>query len=209
MLSIPIVDEAGKQVGTEELDEAVLGGAVNPQLVKQAVVAHLANQRQGHAHQKTRAEVHGSTRKLYRQKGTGHARMGNARTPVRRGGGNAFPRRVRDFRQALPKKMRRLARNHALLAKIQDNNVLIIDDLKFESPKTKRLAGLFKAVDVQKGCTVATAGTDDNLYKSGRNIPRTEIMDVAQLNAYAILARPKLLITREAFGRLREVVAQA
>jgi large subunit ribosomal protein L4 len=209
MLGIPIYDEAGKQVGTEELDEAVLGGAVNPQLVKQAVVAYLANQRQGHAQQLTRAEVHGSTRKLYRQKGTGNARMGNARTPIRRGGGNTFPRRVCDFRQDLPKKMRRQARSHALLAKIQDNQVCILDGLAFDAPKTKRLAGVLTALGIDRGCVLATAGKDEHLYKSGRNLPRTRVMDVAELNAYFILVRPKLVLTREAFAWLKDNVGAA
>jgi large subunit ribosomal protein L4 len=165
-----------------------------------------ANLRQGSAHTKSRADVEGSSRKIYRQKGTGRARMGNARTPVRRGGGMAFAKRPRDFRQAMPVKMRRLARNNAVLAKIQADAALIVDGLKVDAPKTGPLAKLLKAVQAERGCVLATNGLDLNVYKSGRNIPRTEITDVAALNAYQILSRRKLIFTREAFNRFKELV---
>ena len=203
MLNVPVYNETGQQVGTEALDEALLGGQPNPALLKQAVVMYHANQRQGHACQKSRGEVAGSTRKIYRQKGTGHARMGTVRQPVRRGGGRAFPRKPREFRQAMPKKMRRLARDHAVLAKIQGEAVLIVEDLKFDGPKTKRFAALLKAVKIQRGCVFATAGIDQMLYRSGRNIPRTEILNVADLNAFAILSRPRLIFTKAAFDQYR------
>ncbi|MBN2446814.1 MAG: 50S ribosomal protein L4 [Phycisphaerae bacterium] len=203
MLSIPVYNESGQQVGTEELDPQALGGDLNASLLKQAVVMYHANQRQGHAVQKTRAEVAGSTRKLYRQKGTGRARAGNLRTPVRRGGGCAFANKVRDFRQEMPKKMRRLARNQAVLAKIQGETALIVDGLKFDAPKTKRLATLLAALESDRGCVFATAGIDQHLFRSGRNIQRAEIMDVAELNAFAILSRKKLIFTKEAFDQFR------
>jgi large subunit ribosomal protein L4 len=209
MLTLPVYNETGTQVGTESVDEALLGGELNPALLKQAVVMYHANLRQGHAQQKSRGEVEGSTRKLYRQKGTGRARMGTARQPVRRGGGRAFPRKVRDFRQAMPRKMRQLARNQAVLAKIQGDAALIVENLSFGEPKTKRFAALLKAVKVERGCVFATAGTDGTLYRSGRNIPRTEIMDVASLNALAILSRPKLIFTRAAFEQFRQAIATA
>lgn len=209
MLSVPIYNEAGEQVGDEQIDEALLGGAVNPALLKQAVVAYHANRRQGTAVTKGRSEVRGSTRKLYRQKGTGRARMGNARTCVRRGGGVAFAKQLRDFRQALPRKMRRLARNQAVLAKIQSSDALIVDGLKLEAPKTSRLAEVLKKIQAERGCVFATAGVDPVLYKSGRNIPRTEICDVAELNAFDILSRRKLIFTREAFAAFCQTVAGA
>lgn len=207
MLSVPIYNEAGEQVGDEQIDETLLGGAVNPALLKQAVVAYHANRRQGTAVTKGRGDVRGSTRKLYRQKGTGRARMGNARTCVRRGGGVAFAKQLRDFRQALPRKMRRLARNQAVLAKIQSSDALIVDGLKLEAPKTSRLAEVLKKVQAERGCVFATAGVDPVLYKSGRNIPRTEIRDVAELNAFDILSRRKLIFTREAFAAFCQTVA--
>ena len=207
MLNVPVYNESGQQVGAEALDEALLGGAVNAALLKQAVVMYHANLRQGTVSQLTRREVKGSSRKLYRQKGTGRARMGNLRTPVRRGGGRAFPRKPRDFRQAMPRKMRRLARNHAVLAKIQSNQACIIEGLKFDEPKTKRLAALMQAIHVQRGCLFATQSADVNLLKSGRNIPTLDIQNVADLNAFDILRRRHLVFTRDAFEAFRQTAA--
>lgn len=207
MLEIPVYNESGEKIGDESIDEALLGQAANPALLKQAVVAYHANKRQGTVAQKTRSECVGSTRKIYRQKGTGRARMGNARTPVRRGGGRAFPRKSRDFRQGLPKKMRRLARNQAVLAKIRSEQALVVDGLHFDEPKTGRFARMLKAVAVDRGCVFATAGLDANLYKSGRNIPRTEIMDVADLNAGDILMRKHLVFTKPALEAFRRTVS--
>lgn len=199
MLSVPVYNETGDKVGQQELDEVLLGAPINHQLLKQAVVMYQANLRQGTVAQKTRAEVEGSTRKLYRQKGTGRARMGNARTPVRRGGGVAFPRKPRDFRLDMPKKMRRMARNQAVLAKVQSESVCIIDGVRFDEPKTKRFAAMLKALEADRGCVFATRGKSDVLHKSGRNIPLTDIMDVADLNAYAVLRRKRLVFTKDAF----------
>jgi large subunit ribosomal protein L4 len=209
MLSIPVYNESGEQVATEQIDEAALGRAVNHRLLKQAAVMYHANRRQGHAVQKTRAEVDGARRKIYRQKGTGRARMGTRRTCIRRGGGRAFAKKVRDFRQAMPRKMRRLACNHAVLAKIRSEDALIVDGLKFEEPKTKRFAAVLQAVNCERGCLFATNGVDRTLYKSARNILRAEIMDVAQLNAFDILSRRKLVFTRDAFETFRQGTAAA
>lgn len=208
MLSVPVYNETGQKIGEEQLDEALLGGEVNVALLKQAVVMYQANQRQGTVSQKTRGEVAGSTRKIYRQKGTGRARMGPCRTPVRRGGGRAFPRKPRDFRQDMPRTMRRAARDQAVLAKIKSDEAIIIDNLKFDAPKTKRFATLLNAVSAANGCVFATAGIDQTIYKSGRNIPRTRIMNVAELNAFDILSRRRLIFTREAFAAYRSSIAK-
>ncbi len=207
MLEVPVYNEAGEQVGSESIDEALLGSEVNARLLKQALVMYHANQRQGTVAQKSRSEVEGSTRKLYRQKGTGRARMGAIRTPIRRGGGRAFPRKPRDFSQAMPKKMRRLARDQAVLAKIKDAEALIVEDLSFEKPQTKRFAAMLGKLGVARGCVFATAGIDRTLYLSGRNIPRTRIMDVAELNAWEILRHRHLIFTRSAFAAYRDAVA--
>lgn len=207
MLDVPVYDESGKQIATEQIDETSLGGSLNASLLKQAVVMYHANLRQGHAVQKTRAEVEGSTRKLYKQKGTGNARAGNLRTPVRVGGGRTFAKKNRDFRQDMPRKMRRLARNQAVLAKIMGSSAAIIDGVSFDQPKTARFFKLLKNLHADRGCTFATAGENPILYRSGRNIPRTRIMDVAHLNAFDILRLPKLVFTREAFASFRESLA--
>lgn len=208
MLSIPIVNETGAQVGTEEIDAELLGGKVNPSLLKQAVVMYQANLRQGDACTKSRSEVEGSTRKLYKQKGTGRARRGMIRTPVMRGGGRAFPTGNRNFHKDMPRQMRRLARNQAVLAKIEAQNAVILDGFKLSEPKTKRFATMLRAVQGDSGCVVATAGVDPLLYKSGRNIPRTDIKDVAQLTALDVLRRRRLVFTREAFAAFRETLSK-
>lgn len=205
MVNVPVYNSLGTKIGDQPIDEQLLGGEVNAALLKQAVVMYHANRRQGTVQTKSRADVEGSTRKIYRQKGTGRARMGNVRTPVRKGGGMAFAKRPREFRQTMPVKMRRLARNQAVLAKIHSADALIIDGLKIESPKTAPFAKMLAAVGADRGCTFATQGIDVGVYKSGRNIPRTEITDVAGLNAYQILSRRKLIFTREAFEKFKEI----
>ncbi|MCK6454972.1 MAG: 50S ribosomal protein L4 [Phycisphaerae bacterium] len=199
MIEIPVVNMQGKRVGSETIDPAILGGAVRPQLLKQAIVAYRASQRQGTVRQKTRAEVHGAGRKLYRQKGTGRARMGNIRTPTRRGGGRAFPRRPNDFSMDLPRQMRRLARNSAVLAKLQAGAAVILDELKFDEPKTKKFFAVLQALDATKGCLLALPSNDPAIWRAGRNIPTLDLRAVTQLNAYEVLRRRKLVFVRDAF----------
>lgn len=207
MLNVPVYNESGENIGQEQIDEAALGGGLNTSLLKQAVVMYHANRRHGAASQKTRADVVGSTRKLYRQKGTGRARAGNVRTPVRRGGGRAFPRKPKSFRLDMPRKMRRLARDQAVLAKIHSSDAVILDGLRFDEPKTKRFAAMLQAVSADRGCVFATAGIDAVICKSGRNIPRTEIMNVADLNAFDILSRRRLIFTKDAFETFKQSLA--
>jgi large subunit ribosomal protein L4 len=211
MLEVPIYNATGEKVGSESLDPAQLvkNGELNPSLLKQAIVMYHANLRQGTKAQKTRAEVIGSTRKLYRQKGTGRARTGNLRNPVKRGGGVAFAAKPRDFRKDMPTKMRRAARNQALLARAQSSDIMIVDGLKLDAPKTKTVAAFLSAVDVHRGCTLATAGRDEMLLKSIRNIPRAEMMNVTDLNAWAIMQRPKLIFTADAFAEFKSQLTAA
>ena len=199
MIDVPVYNASGNQVGTVALDEARFGGEVRPALLKQAVVMYQANRRQGTVGTKSRGMVEGSTRKIYRQKGSGNARMGTVRTPVRRGGGHAFAKRTRDFSQSMPKRMRRLARDNAILAKAQANDVLVIEGLEFDAPKTKRFASLLSSVGADRGCLLALHEPNENVWKSARNIPRTEVCAVEQLNAYEILRRKKLMLTMPAF----------
>jgi len=158
-----------------------------------------ANKRQGTAATKNRGLVAGSTRKLYRQKGTGHARAGTVRTPVRVGGGVAFAKSVRDFSQRMPKRQRRLARDSAVLAKLQSGSVVVVDELKFEAPKTKEFARVLANLKIERSCLVTIPQRDDNLYKSARNVPKVSVMAVGDLNAGDICNRQKMLFTREAF----------
>lgn len=202
MIELPVYDESGKQVGTASLDETLFGKEPRPELLKQAIVMYQANRRQGTAANKSRGMVEGSTRKLYRQKGTGNARAGSIRTPVRVGGGVAFAKTARDFGKDMPKKMRRLARDQAILAKAQAADAVIVDGLKFDGPKTKRVAALLKAIKADRGCVITLAEPDSNLHLSSRNIPKTDVRLVEELNAYEILRRRKLVFTKAAFDRM-------
>jgi large subunit ribosomal protein L4 len=199
MIDVPVYNMNGEQTGAMGVDEAVLGGRVRFQLLKQAVLMWQINQRQGSARTKSRGMVEGSTRKLFRQKGTGNARAGTVRTPVRRGGGVAFAKLDRNYRREMPRKMKRLARNSALLAKLKAGAVAVIDPLALDEPKTKRLVALFKAVGAHQGCVLALDQVNPIIVKSGRNIPKTEIRRVSELNAYEILRRRKLLFSKPAF----------
>jgi len=202
MLDIPVYDREGKQVDRLQIDETLLGGRVRPALLKQALVMYHANRRQGSATTKSRGMVSGSTRKIYRQKGTGRARMGTVRTVIRRGGGVAFAKMPRDFRQRMPKKQRRLARNNAILAKMQSDNAIVIDQLNFDEPRTAAFAHILNNLKIDRSCLVATEKYNPMVYKSLRNIPRVDALEVAQLNAGDILQRQKLLFTRAALEAL-------
>lgn len=202
MLSVPVFNMAGDRTGEVEIDPAVFGSKVRVRLIKQAVVAFLDHQRQQSARTKGRSDVEGSTRKLYRQKGTGNARAGMLRTPVRRGGGRAFARRGPRSKKGFPKQMRRLARDSAILAKVTASEVVIVDDLQLDEVKTKSMASMFSALGVDRGCVLATHGFDRNVFLSGRNIPRIDIRVVDELSAYEILRRPKLIFSRNSWERL-------
>ena len=198
MIEVPVFNQSGEKVDTLQVDEAKLGGEVNKSLLKQALVMYHANQRQGTARTLARGEVEGSTRKLYRQKGTGNARAGSVRSPIRVKGGHAKQKRPKDWRQKMPKKARRLARNHAILAKLQSNDVRVLDGLTLEQPKTKVVAQMFKALGIDRSCLVALPGkqADETVVKSARNIDRTTLTTVDQLNAWDILKNRTLLLTR-------------
>jgi large subunit ribosomal protein L4 len=198
MINVPVYNMSGEQTGSMQVDEGKLGGKVRLDLLKQAVVMWQSNQRQGSARTKNRARVEGSTRKLFRQKGTGNARMGTVRTCVRRGGGVAFAKLERNLRRTMPRKMRQLARNSALLAKMQAGNLVVVDPLDVAEPKTRPFYQMLKKLGADRGCVVATESPDGNVFKSGRNIPKTEIRQVHELSAYEILRRRKVILTRKA-----------
>ena len=152
MIELPVYDKKGKQVDTVKVDEATLGTEVRPTLLKQAYVMFHANRRQGSARTKSRGMVEGSTRKLYKQKGTGNARVGSARTIIRKGGGVAFAKKRTgdDFRKDMPKKMRQLANRNALLAKLVDGEVKCVVDMDFDSPKTKDMKAVLDAIGIDR-----------------------------------------------------------
>ena len=196
MIEVPIYNQSGSKVSTMQVDEAKLGGEVRKNLLKQALVMYHANQRQGTVRTLARGEVAGSTRKMFRQKGTGNARTGGIRNPIKKGGGHAKQKRPKDWRQALPKKARRLARNSAILSKLQSNDVRIVDEIKLDGPRTKPVAQMFKALGIDRSVLLALPGRDENVEKSARNIDRTTLTTVQQLNAWDILRNRTLLLTK-------------
>jgi large subunit ribosomal protein L4 len=203
MIDVPIYNQAGKQVETLKVDEAKLGGPeVNKPLLKQALVYYHANQRQGTVQTQARGEVAGSTRKMFRQKGTGNARTGGIRNPIKKGGGHAKQKRPKDWRQALPRKARQLATKHAILSKLQSGDVRVISEVKLDGIKTKPVAQMFKALGIDRSVLLAVNGRNEQLEKSARNIDRTTLTTVSQLNAWDILRNRTLLFTRDGFEQL-------
>jgi len=202
MMDVPVYNMDGEQTGSMQVDESLLGERVRYDLLKQAVVMWQLNQRQGSARTRGRSAVEGSTRKLYRQKGTGNARVGNVRTPIRRGGGVTFAKQQRRIRREMPRKMKQLARNSALLAKMKAGGVLVVDPLAVSEVKTKPFFQMLRKLDADRGCVVALDAPNEAIFRSGRNIPRTEIRQVHELNAYEILRRRKVIFTRQALANV-------
>jgi large subunit ribosomal protein L4 len=204
MISAPIQDMSGKKVGTYEFDPADLAPGVNKQLLHDAVVMYENNRRVGTVQTKSRAVVAGSKKKMYRQKGTGRARAGNRRTPVRRGGGHAFAKVPKDWSYRMPKKAIRLATRMALLSKFQDGEAIVVDKLAVTEPKTRTIAAMLKALGVNRqSCLLAIAGANAEVWRSARNIPTVQVAPAAELNAYDLLHQKRLVITREAIDQLR------
>lgn len=205
MASLPVYDSAGKEVGKYEVDPAEISATINKQLLHDVVVMYQANARQGSHKTKSRAEVSGHKKKMYRQKGTGNARAGSKRTNVRRGGGHAFARRNRDYSYRLPKKAVRLATRMALAGKIQDEQVLVVDGLSMDQPKTSAVVKMLKGMGLEgQSALIATAGHSPMVYKSARNVQRVEVLNVSDLNALAILKPYRVVVEKAAMDQLKE-----
>ena len=199
MLEIPYYNENGEQAGTVQLDEAKLGGEVRPALLKQAFVRIHANRRSINSPTKSRGMVEGSTRKLYKQKGTGNARRGDKKANILRGGGHAKAKVKHDWRQDMPHKMRRLANRNALLAKAIDGEIKLVDAAAAEAPSTKGFMKLLAALKIDRTCLVALADTRTVEAKSARNIPGVSVTQSEQLNAFDLLNHRYLVMHRDAF----------
>ncbi|HEX8342169.1 MAG TPA: 50S ribosomal protein L4 [Tepidisphaeraceae bacterium] len=203
MIDVPVYNIEGSQTGTVQVDEAKLGGEVNKALLKQALVYYHANKRQGTVRTQARGEVAGSTRKMFKQKGTGNARTGGIRNPIKVGGGHAKQKRPKDWRLDLPKKARRLARNNAILAKIIDNQLKVVDAITLEQPKTKLFAQVLSKLSIDRRVLVALdTATDATVTRAARNISFTTTTTVAQLNAWDILQNRTVLITKSGLEAL-------
>jgi len=204
MISLPVHNRAGQQVGTYEFDESELAAGINRQLLHDVVVMYETNRRQGTVQTKNRGDVKGSKKKMYRQKGTGRARMGNKRTPIRRGGGHTFGKRPIDWTYRLPRKAVALATRMALLSKFQDNQVRIVDELKIDVPKTKDVVLLLNALGLgDSSCLLSIEQHDPLVWKSARNIPTLSVAPALELNAYELLRRKNLVLTKAALDRIR------
>jgi large subunit ribosomal protein L4 len=203
MTTLPIYDRNGVEVGTYELDLSELAPRINKQLLHEAVVMYQANRRQGTARTKSRGQVAGSTKKLYRQKGTGNARAGHRRSGVRRGGGHIHPVRNRDYSFRMPRKAVRAATRMAIAAKIKSGRMVVIDELAFSKPRTREMFAILTALHLEGRSTlVTTAQHDVNVYRSARNIARVTISPASDLNVLSVLAPQRMLVTKAALDAL-------
>ncbi len=209
MIDLAVYNTDGQEIESLKVNEEFFGGSVRYPLLKQALVMYHANKRVGTATNKGRSMVVGSGRKLFRQKGTGNARIGNIRTGKRVGGGVTFAKSLRNFGKRMPKKQRRLARDSAILAKLLTNNVVVVEGLNFDKPKTKDFRGILNNLKIERSCLVTISSEDINLYKSARNISKITVIPVNELNAVDICSYRKILFTKDAFlsvlNRNREI----
>jgi large subunit ribosomal protein L4 len=196
MISVPIRDMSGSECGTYSFDPAEVADGISKQLLHDAVVMYRANRRVGEVQTRSRGMVAGSTRKLFKQKGTGRARAGSIRTPVRRGGGHAFGKKPRDYSYRMPRKAVQKATRMALLSKFQDEQAVVLQRWELAEIKTKRVASFLGAVGLAgSSVLLATEGVDRNVYRSARNIAGVTVMPGNELNAYDLLRQRHLVIT--------------
>ena len=206
MANVSVFNMEGKEVGTIELNDAVFGVEVNEHLVHMAVVQQLANNRQGTQKAKTRSEVSGGGRKPWRQKGTGHARQGSTRSPQWTGGGVVFAPTPRDYSFKLNKKEKRAALKSALTSKVQANNVIVVDELKFDEIKTKNFVNVMNNLKVQKGLVVI-ADNDLNVVASAKNVADVDTTLVNTINVYDVMKANTVVLTKDAVAKIEEVYA--
>ncbi len=199
MIDITVHNQAGEEVGKVQIDEQKLGGEVRPALLKQAYVRFHANRRQGSAQTKSRADTAYSTRKLYKQKGTGNARRGAAGTNIMRHGGHGFAKRPHSWRQDMPIKMRRLANRNAVLAKAIDGEIKIVDKLDYDKPSTKNFSSLLASLKIDRTCLVALPSVTGHEAVSARNLEHVDVTQIDRLNAFDLLNHRYLLVDKEAF----------
>lgn len=206
MPTVGVFNKEGNKVADMELNESVFATEVNEYALHQVVVALLANKRQGTQSTKTRSEVRGGGIKPWRQKGTGRARQGSIRAPQWIKGGIVFAPKPRDYRVSVPKSMRKVAMKSALTSKVQENQMIILDTLNFEAPKTKNIVEMLKALEANKALII-TAESNEVVYKSARNIQGISVIPANNINVYDLLKYEKLIITKDAVSKIEEVYA--
>ena len=204
-MQVPVYNMNGEVVKQIDIADSVFAVPVNEAVVHQALVRQLANARQGTASTKTRGEVAGSKQKMYRQKHTGRARAGSIRSPLRRGGGVAFGPKPRSYRQAMPKKMRRLALRCVLSAKAGDKELMVLDELKLDEPKTKEMVRILTALKVNTSALIATSEPEENVVKSARNLPEVDTIPAQLLNVVDITNHKMLLLTENAVRQVEQL----
>jgi len=206
MPTVKVYNTEKKEVGEIQLNESIFGVEVSVEAMHQVVLAQLANKRQGTQSAKTRAEVRGGGIKPWRQKGTGRARQGSIRAPQWIHGGIVFAPKPRDYRVSVPKSMRRVAIKSALTSKVQENEMIVLENLVFDAPKTKEMVKVLNAFETKK-TLIVVAESNENVYKSARNIEGVQIIPVNNINVYDILKYDKVVITKDAVSKIEEVYA--
>ena len=204
-MQVPVYSLTGEAMEHIEISDEVFGVPFNQAVVHQAMVRQRANARQGTSDTKTRSEVSGSTRKLFRQKGTGLARAGSRRSPLRRGGGIAFGPKPRSYRQAMPKKMRQLALRCVLSAKAGDGELMVVEQLKLDEPKTKEMVLILAALGVNSSALIATSEPEDNVVRAARNLPGIKTTPASLLNVVDLLSYKTLLMTVAAVRKAEQL----
>jgi len=202
MIEVPLYNKEGSKVDKINVDEAKLGGKVHLKVLRDAVIMYEACQRQGTVSTKGRSEVEGSSRKPWRQKHTGRARVGTIRSPLWRHGGIIFGPKPRDFSYRMPKKMLQRAVDSAILSKLTDNEAMVIDSLNIEKPKTKEMVKLLKTLGIKSSCLIGIKDSSRALHLSTRNIPKVMLSSVKDFNAYMVLRHKNLILTKDALEEI-------
>lgn len=205
MAKVKVLTMTGAEAGTIELNDDIFGIEPNQNAVHAVVKNYLANQRQGTQSAKTRGDVRGGGRKPFRQKGTGRHRQGSTTDPSQVGGGVAFAPKPRDYRYSLPKKLRRLAMKSALSSKVAENEIIILDQLAFDAPRTKDMIQVLANINAGKKSLIVMAEKDENVIKSAANIPGVRTALVSTMNVYEIIHHTNFIVTREAVNKIEEV----
>lgn len=207
MATIDVINMNGEKVSTIELSDAIFAIEANKPAMHMAVTNYLANQRQGTQSAKTRSEVKGGGQKPYRQKGTGRARQGSRRAPNHVGGGIVFAPKPRSYRYTINKKVRRLAMKSVFTSKVVENELIVIDAITFDKPKTKEMVKMLAAVNAEKKALIVLPEVDKNVIKSASNIPGVDTTIVTALNVYDMLNHTSLILTKDAVSKIEEVYA--
>lgn len=205
MPKLTMLNMAGEIAGDIELNDDIFGVEVNAYAVHAVIKNYLANQRQGTQSAKTRSEVRGGGRKPFRQKGTGRARQGSRTAPNHVGGGVVFAPKPRDYSYTIPKKVRRLAMKSALSSKVEENEIIVLDALNLDEPKTKEMIKILENIKANKKALIVTGEKNENVIKSAANIPGVKTTMVGQMNVYDIINHASFIVTRDAISKIEEV----